>query len=168
MATDKVLNIKTGKLENCTVGVGCKRHAHNLKDLNSESINTVVTALDASLEASDTSSEALRIVDKKDPHSENENARKLWLYKGNKDDYAPAWMEYHFNPIGVVYIDYLKSNEEGSGHAKMLLDFIYNKYQSSNIDWGEILHPAASYLYEKYSEKHGRSFSWEDDEDTSW
>lgn len=30
MSNKKVLNINTGKLENCTVGERCKRHAHNL------------------------------------------------------------------------------------------------------------------------------------------
>lgn len=33
MSNEKVLNIKTGKLENCTVGLGCKRHAHNISEL---------------------------------------------------------------------------------------------------------------------------------------
>ncbi len=166
--SDKVLNIKTGRLENCTVGLGCQRHAHSLKSITTKDIEGVVEALDASLEASGDNCESLRIVNKKDPTSDHSGARKLWLYKGENEDYAPAWMEYHFDPIGVVYIDYLKSNEEGKGHARMLLDYIYETYQSSNIDWGEILHPAASYLYDEYSEKHGRSFSWEDDEDTSW
>jgi hypothetical protein len=165
---DKVLNIKTGRLENCTVGSGCQRHAHSIKDLNSSAIEAVAESLGCSSEITDGNHESLRIVDKKDPESDNLNARKLHLYKGENEDYTPAWMEYHFDPIGVVYIDYLKSNEEGKGHARMLLDYIYSKYQSSNIDWGEILHPAASYLYGKYSEKYGRSFSWEDDEDTSW
>jgi hypothetical protein len=32
--SEKVLNIKTGKMENCTVGAGCQRHAHNLTSLS--------------------------------------------------------------------------------------------------------------------------------------
>jgi hypothetical protein len=249
---DKVLNIKTGKLENCTVGAGCQRHAHNLKGLNDDLIKTLANSFESgdadfpplyhgsnfliengmvepalqgegSYEgqtvafatsdyeealffgkyvylvspANDTSegwantfyteegfpivklmnevekkaesTKSFTIQDKKDPNSDEENARKLWLYVGDKTDYSPAWLEYHFDPIGVVYIDYLKSNQEGEGHAKALLDFIYDKYKSSNIDWGQILHPAASYLYNKYSEKHGRSYSWEDwEDDSSW
>jgi hypothetical protein len=31
--TEKVLNIKTGKLENCTVGAGCQRHSHATKEV---------------------------------------------------------------------------------------------------------------------------------------
>jgi hypothetical protein len=34
MSSEKVLNVKTGKLENCTVGAGCQRHAHNLSALS--------------------------------------------------------------------------------------------------------------------------------------
>jgi hypothetical protein len=33
--TEKVLNIKTGKMENCTVGAGCQRHAHAPLTINS-------------------------------------------------------------------------------------------------------------------------------------
>ena len=33
MSNEKVVNVKTGKLENCTVGAGCKRHAHNIANL---------------------------------------------------------------------------------------------------------------------------------------
>lgn len=36
--TEKVLNIKSGKMENCTVGAGCTRHAHSLDSLSSEAI----------------------------------------------------------------------------------------------------------------------------------
>jgi hypothetical protein len=32
MKTTKVMNVHTGKMENCTVGAGCQRHAHTLKD----------------------------------------------------------------------------------------------------------------------------------------
>lgn len=39
MPSTKVLNIKTGKMENCTVGIGCKKHAHidAVKSLSSAS-----------------------------------------------------------------------------------------------------------------------------------
>jgi hypothetical protein len=39
MASTQVLNIKTGKMENCTVGAGCKKHAHadSIKNLASVS-----------------------------------------------------------------------------------------------------------------------------------
>lgn len=33
--SEKVINIKTGKLENCTVGAGCQRHAHSMPNLKS-------------------------------------------------------------------------------------------------------------------------------------
>lgn len=39
MSTEKVLNIKTGKMENCTVGAGCRRHAHELDLLRPADIN---------------------------------------------------------------------------------------------------------------------------------
>ena len=40
MTTEKVLNVKTGKMENCTVGAGCNRHAHNLESLKKLQVDT--------------------------------------------------------------------------------------------------------------------------------
>lgn len=39
MSNEKVLNAKTGKMETCKVGVGCKRHAHNLSSLKPLELN---------------------------------------------------------------------------------------------------------------------------------
>lgn len=41
MSNEKVLNMKTGKMENCTVGAGCQRHAHSLENLKPLSIDVV-------------------------------------------------------------------------------------------------------------------------------
>jgi hypothetical protein len=41
----KVLNIKTGKLENCTVGAGCQRHAHSPIKLNSDNITSIANQI---------------------------------------------------------------------------------------------------------------------------
>lgn len=41
VSNNKVLNISTGKLENCNVGVGCKRHAHSLDTMKPLNINLV-------------------------------------------------------------------------------------------------------------------------------
>jgi predicted acetyltransferase len=101
------------------------------------------------------------ITDTPDLNSEHQNARKLQLHLPGSE-HSPAFLEYHVDPVGVTYIDYLKSNHEGQGHAEALLTHLYNKYPNHNKDWGEILHPAASHLYEKFSEKHGRSYSWDD------
>jgi len=39
--TEQVLNTKTGKMENCTVGAGCRIHAHNLSSLSTEAIDSL-------------------------------------------------------------------------------------------------------------------------------
>ena len=39
MSNTKVVNLKTGKLENCTVGAGCQRHAHDLASLKPLKVN---------------------------------------------------------------------------------------------------------------------------------
>jgi hypothetical protein len=78
------------------------------------------------------------------------------------DSELVATLDYHYDTIGVLYIDLVRSMEENKGYATKLIDYIYNKFDSANIDWGEIQHPSAEHLYNKFAEKYGRSFSWSD------
>jgi hypothetical protein len=108
--------------------------------------------------------QGFHITDEPDSDGVDKSSRILRLHSAQHGQNA-ASLDYHSDPIGVTYIDYLRSPYEGSGHATALLEHLYHKFPSHNIDWGEILHPAASHLYNKFSNKYGRSYSWEDWED---
>lgn len=43
----KVLNIKTGKLENCTVGHGCRKHSHDQIKINTENIINIAREINS-------------------------------------------------------------------------------------------------------------------------
>lgn len=88
-----------------------------------------------------------------------EKGRRLTLHK---DGNPVAKLHYHIDPIGVAHIDLVHSEQEGQGHASTLINHLYNKYPRHDVDWGEIQHPAASHLYQKFSKQFGRSHSWED------
>ena len=91
-----------------------------------------------------------------------EKGRRLTLHVNGT---PAAVLHYHTDPVGVAYIDLVRSNNEGQGHASKLIDHLYNKYPRHDIDWGEIQHPAASHLYQKFSNRYGRSHSWDDEQD---
>jgi hypothetical protein len=45
--TEKVLNVHTGKLENCNVGAGCQRHAHKINSLNNDLVSSVASSIES-------------------------------------------------------------------------------------------------------------------------
>jgi len=48
-----------------------------------------------------------------------------------------------------TYVSYLKSHDEGKGHAGRLMEKVYEKSEGP-VDWGYTLHPAATHLAEKF------------------
>lgn len=72
----------------------------------------------------------------------------------------------HWNDDGqsLIDIDYLKSHEEGKGHAKYLMEHLYNRYPKSTIDWGPTIHPAATHLAEQFTEKYPNRTAYEQDD----
>ena len=53
-----------------------------------------------------------------------------------------------------IEVDYLKSHREGQGHAKALMQHVYNRYPKSFIDWGLTIHPAATHLASQFEDKY--------------
>jgi hypothetical protein len=47
----KVRNLKTGELENCTVGDGCRLHEHALKGLNKKAVEDIASEIDVEEES---------------------------------------------------------------------------------------------------------------------
>ena len=78
-----------------------------------------------------------------------------------------AYVEYEHDPdVKQTNITYLKSSDEGKGHAQDILHHLYGKYPSHTINWGNVIHPAAVHLMEKFSKRYGRTQGHEDlDED---
>jgi hypothetical protein len=50
---------------------------------------------------------------------------------------------------GHTYVSYLKSHQEGQGHARRIMEHVYNKY-SGPVDWGHTTSPAATHLAESF------------------
>lgn len=61
----------------------------------------------------------------------------------------------------TIEIDYLKSNREGRGHAKTLMQHMYDRYPKSFIDWGLTIHPAATHLAEHFENKYYNRTAYE-------
>jgi hypothetical protein len=69
-----------------------------------------------------------------------------------------AYIEYEHDPeVKQTNIGYLKSSDEGKGHAQALLHHLYAKYPTHTIHWGNVIHPAAAHLMEKMSKTYGRT-----------
>ena len=106
-----------------------------------------------------------RITDEPDKEffDDADPGRRLTLHKEGS---PAAVLHYQVDPAAAVtHLTLVRSNDEGQGHASALIEHLYNKYPRNNVDWGEIQHPAASHLYKKFSQKYGRSHSWDDEQD---
>ena len=51
-----------------------------------------------------------------------------------------------------VYVHWLKSHEEGKGHAQTVMKHVYDAYPDKNINWQNRVSPASEHLYEKFGE----------------
>ena len=49
-----------------------------------------------------------------------------------------------------ITIGWVKSFIEGKGYARILLEWLYDRYPEHTIDWGECLHPASLALAEDF------------------
>ena len=57
----------------------------------------------------------------------------------------------------TVYVNWLKSHEEGKGHAQNVMRHVYDAYPDKNIHWQNRVGPASEHLYQKFgeSQSHG-------------
>jgi len=78
-----------------------------------------------------------------------------------------AYVEYEHDPeVKQTNITYLKSSDEGKGHAQELLHNLYQTYPSHTINWGSVISRPAVHLMNKFSKVYGRTQGHEDiDED---
>jgi len=64
-----------------------------------------------------------------------------------------------------IDIDYLKSHHEGKGHAKALMQHLYDRYPNSNINWGLTIHPAATHLASQFEDAYPNRTDYEQNHD---
>jgi predicted GNAT family acetyltransferase len=64
-----------------------------------------------------------------------------------------------------IDIDYLKSHHEGKGHAKALMQHLYDRYPNSNINWGLTIHPAATHLASQFEGTYPNRTDYEQNHD---
>lgn len=64
-------------------------------------------------------------------------------YDMYEDEYGPK-----------LEISYLKSNLEGQGHARRLMEHVYKTYPRHQIDWGQTIHPASAHLASQFEDKY--------------
>jgi hypothetical protein len=50
----------------------------------------------------------------------------------------------------TVYVNWLKSHEEGKGHAQNVMKHVYDSYPDKDIHWQNRVSPASEHLYEKF------------------
>jgi hypothetical protein len=106
-----------------------------------------------------------RITDRHLYHEEDSGAevRKYELYTA-AGKHPVASLEYAVHPDAPrqVHIEYLKSHDEGKGHAQTLLHHVYQTYPE-NVSWGTIVHPASRHLLEKMDSIYGTTSFGTDD-----
>ena len=72
-----------------------------------------------------------------------------------KDDYGDNRLE----------VSYLKSNVEGQGNAKKLMEHLYQRYPKHHIDWGRTINPASTHLASQFEDKYYNRTSYTPEED---
>lgn len=91
----------------------------------------------------------------------------LTLSSMDSSHLARVSFEHHTNDDGnsQIDIDYLKSPREGKGHAKALMQHVYDRYPKSFINWGKTIHPAATHLASQFEDKYYNRTAYEPDHD---
>ena len=69
-----------------------------------------------------------------------------------------------------IEVSYLKSNHEGQGHARRLMQHLYDRYPKSHIDWGQTIHPASAHLAGDFERRYYARTSYEipEDDENDW
>ena len=75
-------------------------------------------------------------------------------YSEYRDDYDEPTIE----------VDYLKSHDEGKGHAKALMEHMYQT-KPHFINWGHTISPASTHLANQFEDKYYNRTAYYTDED---
>jgi hypothetical protein len=88
------------------------------------------------------------------PDSEYPKATVDYIVKNGHDKRSKVSFP---DTVGTVKVDFLKSRDEGKGHAKALMNHLYSLYPNHTIAWGRTLNAASEHLAENASRRHGRT-----------
>jgi hypothetical protein len=63
-----------------------------------------------------------------------------------------SYDKYDNDNVPTIDITYLKSNDEGKGHGRAIMQYLYDFYPNHFINWGAVVHPAAEHLASQFEE----------------
>ena len=83
----------------------------------------------------------------------DETETQMYLYVDDE------WVGYVSFDIGLLSetsleIGWLKSFREGNGYARIIMEWVYERFSDKQIYWGECLHPASLHLAECFYDEH--------------
>lgn len=67
---------------------------------------------------------------------------------------ATVTYDIYHDPHPTLEVSYLKSHIEGKGHARKLMENLYQKYPKHFIDWGLTISPASAHLASQFEDKY--------------
>jgi GNAT superfamily N-acetyltransferase len=99
----------------------------------------------------------------------DKGSHSLTLSNMDSDNLARVSFDHYTDPTmdrpSRIEVDYLKSHREGQGHAKALMQHVYDRYPKSFIDWGLTIHPAATHLASQFEDKYYDRTAYEPNHD---
>ena len=97
----------------------------------------------------------------------SKGSHSLTLSNMDSSNLARVSFDNYINDDGnsQIDIDYLKSHHEGKGHAKALMQHLYDRYPNSNINWGLTIHPAATHLASQFEDTYPNRTDYEQNHD---
>jgi len=106
-------------------------------------------------------------------HDPSTNLRRLMRLQKGRDlpvahvDYSTYKDDYGFDSDmeDRLDVDYLKSHEEGKGHARATMEELYKRYPKHFIDWGHTISPASEHLAQDFEDRYYNRTAYQTDED---
>lgn len=98
----------------------------------------------------------------------------LTLTNFDSDNLARVTFSHHNDPTmdrpSRIEVDYLKSHQEGKGHARALMQRLYDRYPKSFVDWGLTIKPAATHLAQNFENRYydRTAYQQNDDDEDQW
>lgn len=90
---------------------------------------------------------------------------KLTLASFDSDDLANVTYDHQSHNSWTrdagIRVNFLKSNREGEGHGKRIMQHLYDRYPKSPIDWGSTIKPASTHMAKQFQSKYPDRTSFE-------
>lgn len=76
-----------------------------------------------------------------------------------------AYVQYSKHNEGQIDVDWLKSHQEGQGHARRIMEHLYSSYPEHTISWGDTVHPKSEHLAADFEARYPDRTSYETKDD---